>query len=68
MVWNDLKYDIEHVYWPTTKRELIKSIKKFWVNRVSIEYCNQKINKLFEVVKKCIILKGKATGCWLKTC
>jgi hypothetical protein len=62
MVWNEMKHDLENIYRPKTKRELIKSVKKFWSNHVSIEYCNQKINKLFDGVKKCIIFKGKATG------
>ncbi len=62
MVWNDLKYDLENVHRPKTKRGLIRAIKTFWTNRVSVDYCNKKIDKLYQVVRDCIILRGRATG------
>ena len=62
MVWNDLKYDLENKYRPRTKRALKKSIKKFWRKRVTTNYCNKKIDKLYKVVDRCIILNRMATG------
>jgi transposase len=62
MVWNDIKYHIKSTVKPKTRRELINGILYFWRNKVTVEYCNSKINHLNRVLQTIIINKGKATG------
>lgn len=47
---------------PNNKEELIHGILHFWNTKVTVEYCNKKINHLQRVLRTIIKLKGKATG------
>ena len=62
LVWNDLKYYIRTKIKPNNLEELITSINRFWETKVTREYCNSKIDHLEKVLKRAIVLKGKATG------
>ena len=62
LVWNDLKYYIRTKIKPNNLEELITSINRFLETKVIREYCNSKIDHLEKVLKRAIVLKGKATG------
>ncbi len=62
LVWNDTKVFIAEEVKPTIKEELINGIMLFWRTKVTVEYCNSKINHLNKVLNQIIKLKGKATG------
>ena len=62
LVWNDLKYFICTEWIPFNLAELITGIATFWVNHVTIDYCNSKINHLNRVLIEIIDVNGKATG------
>ncbi len=62
MVWNHLKYDLENDYSPTTKQGLTEATGDFCDKPVTVKYCNNKINKLYEVRDYCILMKGNPTG------
>lgn len=47
---------------PNTKQELIDGIKEFWNNKVTVPYCNSKIDHLQKVLFTIIRLNGKPTG------
>lgn len=47
---------------PQTKEELVNGIMEFWNTKVTIKYCNSKINHLQKVLPQIIILNGKPTG------
>lgn len=47
---------------PTTMQQLIQGILEFWHDKVTVDYCNSKINHLDRVIKTCIALNGRATG------
>ena len=46
LVWNDLKYYLAHTFKPRNERQLIAGILKFWREKVTIDYCNKKIDHL----------------------
>ena len=46
LVWNDLKYYLNHEAKVLTERQLIINIKKFWRERVTVAYCNLKIDHI----------------------
>lgn len=63
MVWNDLKYFLADEYKPKTLASLIRGIKKFWREKVTVNYCNSKINHVVnKVIDRVIELKGLPTG------
>jgi transposase len=62
LVWNDLKYFLANEAQPRNVQGLVNSILYFWHNKVTIEYCNSKINHLNKVLRRVIELNGKATG------
>ncbi len=62
LVWNDLKVFISEVVKPETKQQLIDGILVFWQEKVTVEYCNSKINHLQRVLNHIVVLNGKATG------
>jgi hypothetical protein len=47
---------------PDTVQDLVQNILKFWCKKVTIDYCNKKIDHLFKVIDAAIALNGKATG------
>ena len=57
-----MKHYIESEICPYTKQELIIGIRQFWRRKVTIKYCNKKINHLGKVITKAIALAGTATG------
>lgn len=62
LVWHDLKVYISSEIKPNNRDELIAGILHFWRNRVTVEYCNKKIDHLQKVLHTIIKLNGKATG------
>ena len=62
LVWHDLKKHLCEVVKPNNKQELIDGIENFWIEKVTIDYCNSKINHLNRVLKQIIVLNGKPTG------
>jgi hypothetical protein len=42
--------------------ELINGIKQFWNEKVTIAYCNKKIDHLNKVIETILLLDGKASG------
>lgn len=61
MVWNDLKYFLCTYYKPTSKSDLIEGICRFW-KYTNVDYCNKKIDHIFNVMRKVIALNGRASG------
>ena len=62
-MWHNLKVFIKEETKPKNSAELLNGIMTFWNTRVTIEYCNAKIDHVEKRVIKVIIrLKGKATG------
>ena len=57
-----MKSHIGEVTKPNTMQELVHGILEFWNEKVTIEYCNSKINHLFKVIDTTIALNGQATG------
>ncbi len=47
---------------PTTVAQLMQGVLEFWNDKVTIQYCNSKIDHLDKVIYTCIALNGKATG------
>ena len=35
---------------------------KFWNEKVTVEYCNAKINHMSKVIDRILVLDGKASG------
>jgi hypothetical protein len=62
LVWNDLKVFFGEEVKPNTLNELINGINLFWNTKVTVAYCNQKIDHLEKVLKTILIKGGKATG------
>ena len=62
LVWHDLKDYLSKIIEPTNKEELINGIIKFWREKVTVVYCNSKIDHLNRVLDTIIVNKGKATG------
>ena len=62
LVWHDLKVFISEECKPNNERELIRGIKEFWNTKVTVEYCNAKINHIERVIETIINNGGKATG------
>jgi transposase len=62
LVWHDLKDFISKEVKPRTLARLKEGIIQFWVTRVTVAYCNSKIDHINRVVKAVIKLNGKATG------
>ena len=62
LVWNVLKAYIGSETNPNTVQELILGIMKFWNEKVTVEYCNAKINHMSKVIDRILVLDGKASG------
>ena len=62
LVWNDMKTFLHTDIKPNSKEELINGIHQFWDTKVTVDYCNRKINHLYRVVPEVIRLNGKPTG------
>ena len=62
LVWNDLKNYLANEYSPKNIEDLVNGIERFWETRVTIEYCNSKINHLSSVIPRIISLNGGPTG------
>ena len=62
LVWNDLKHYIGFYIKPNNMLELINGIKQFWNEKVTIAYCNKKIDHLNKVIETILLLDGKASG------
>jgi hypothetical protein len=62
LVWNDLKYYLKTKIKPNDINDLCNAINLFWETKVTVEYCNSKIDHLETVLKRAIVLKGRATG------
>lgn len=61
LVWQDLKVYLSNEVQPNTVNELVNGILEFLEN-ITVEYCNSKINHLNKVMNRIILLKGKASG------
>jgi len=57
-----LKYYLKTKIKPNDLSELCAAIHRFWETKVTVEYFNSKIDHLEKVLKRAIVLKGKATG------
>ena len=62
MVWHDMKVYIGEEVKPNNLQELIDGINLFWNSKVTIAYCNAKIDHLQKVLQTIIQKGGKATG------
>lgn len=62
LVWNDLKFYIGKYVKPTTMQDLINGIITFWNEKVTIDYCNRKIDHLYKVIDTIFLLDGRASG------
>lgn len=62
MVWHDLKVFIGEETKPNNERELMRGIREFWNEKVTIEYCNRIIDHLERVIETILTKNGKATG------
>jgi hypothetical protein len=63
LVWNDLKYYLAHEVKPLNENQLIAGILHFWREKVTVEYCNKKIDHVVNtVLDEVIRLKGEPTG------
>ena len=62
LVWNDLKYYLKHEAKVRTERQLIITIKKFWRKRVTVAYCNSKIDHMIRLMDEVIQYEGGPTG------
>jgi hypothetical protein len=47
---------------PHNQQELVNGINLFWNTKVTVQYCNDKIDHLERVLKTVIQKGGKATG------
>ena len=61
-IWNDLKYYLCTKVKPSNKKELCRGIKKFWKEILNTRSCNKKIDHLYNVYKRVIMLRDRATG------
>ena len=62
LVWNDLKYFLASFYKPNNLTELISGIQTFWSKFANVAYCNKKIDHVYKVIDKVILLNGRASG------
>lgn len=62
LVWHDLKVYIGEEVKPNTLDELVHGINVFWNTKVTVQYCNSKINHLERVFHTVLLNGGKATG------
>ena len=63
MVWHDMKIYIQEKVKPRNALELRDGIYRFWNTKVTVAYCNAKINHVRDKVIDAIIkLHGKPTG------
>ena len=62
LVWNDLKFYLRNNIRPNNLQELVAAMNRFWETKVTIEYCNSKINHIETVLKRAVVLRGRATG------
>ena len=62
LVWNDLKYYLKQKIKPKIMEELLMGINRFWESKVTVKYCNSKIDHLVRVLMRAIVLRGRATG------
>lgn len=63
MVWNDMKIFIKEKVKPKNALELRNGIYEFWNTKVTVAYCNAKIDHVKnKVIDEIINLKGKPTG------
>ena len=61
-LWALLKHHIRRKSNPTTKDELLNSIKEFWGTTVTPELCQRYISHLRKVIPAVILRDGAATG------
>lgn len=61
MVWAELKNYLRKQVKPSSKRELVDGIIKFW-NTVCIAKCNKYIDHVFKVLPIVIQRGGRASG------
>ena len=57
-----MKFHIGEVTKSNMIQELVHSLLEFWNEKITIKYCNSKINHLFKVIDTAIALNGQATG------
>ena len=50
MLWRDLKYHLQKVVKPHSKKELVKGICSFWSNVPTQEKCKEYINQLQVII------------------
>ena len=62
MFLHDLKRYLSEELKPNNLAQLKKAIFKFCEEKVTIDYCYKKIDHLFKVRDKVIVLKGRASG------
>ena len=62
LVWHDMKVFIGEEIKPNNLQELINRINLLWNTKVTVAYCNSKINHLQKVLETIINKGGKATG------
>ena len=62
LVWHDMKVFISEEIKPNTLDDLINGINTFWNTKVTVQYCNVKIDHLQRVLKTILMKGGKATG------
>jgi transposase len=62
LVWQDLKVFLGEEVKPNNQQELVNGINLFWNTKVTVQYCNDKIDHLERVLKTVIQKGGKATG------
>ena len=62
LIWNEMKYFLNNTYKPNNKIQLVAGIKHYWENILNQSTIDSKINHIHKVLRKVIVLKGKATG------
>ncbi|CAB1313672.1 unnamed protein product, partial [Coregonus sp. 'balchen'] len=61
LVWHQLKTFICNSAKPTSKDELVKTIKTFWLEKLKIQQCNKYTDNLSKVLPMVVELGGSAT-------
>ncbi|CDQ84762.1 unnamed protein product [Oncorhynchus mykiss] len=61
LVWHQLKTFIHNCAKPTGKDELVKAIKMFWLEKLTIQQRNKYIDNLSKVLPVVVELGGKVT-------
>ncbi|CAB1313340.1 unnamed protein product [Coregonus sp. 'balchen'] len=61
LVWHQLKTFIHNSAKPTSKDELVKAIKTFWLEKLTIQQCNKYMDHLSKVLPVVVELGGSAS-------